>query len=474
MKRIKKLINNDEAFKQRVIDELISSQTGSMQLQRTNSMKNNEGKKFQDTNEYHASKQLKTISVNSNSYNQTRNTMLSHEKCLQRKEEDKELEKALELSKRTELDEMKEFEDMNEAIKRSKLQEEIMKKKEIDDYNLKKEKIDKMKFVKSIIEEVKTIIKTNVFNELALNQLKNLVKIFESKTYKKPIGISDDELNGFEQDKNEISILALKLCHIIDPEINFHLIKKLINFFEDHIEWIKSETIDKSVCVFDKNKNQVDIEVNCLSHSFLMAFERVKIKGDGNCLWHSISVALFGDYSFMESLRLLTAETLIKNEDYFRKHLANSIEKYGYKHELSYEGLINASIQLGVWGDEYHLFTLSVALRRPIYSYGSFKTIDSFPDEQYFSYERFKKVYEELDFINHYSYVGYKEDESREPVCIYYNGETHYCAILPKNAEMYDPIKPKTTLFDHLIEKYDVNLQSESLKKKLYSDSNNK
>lgn len=466
MKRIKKLINNDESFKKIVIDELTSSQTEPMHLRRTNSVKNNE---------YHASKQLGATSVNSNPYNQNCNIIQSsNKKYLQGEQEDKEFAKAMELSKKTELDKVKEFQDINEAIKRSKLQEETMKKEQIDDENLKREKIDKKIFVKNIVEEIKMIIKTNIFNESALNQLKRLVKIFESKTNKRSIGISDDELNDSEQNKNEISILALKLCQIIDPEINLPLIKKLINFFEDQIEWIKSETINKSVCEFDKNKNQVDTEVNCLSKSFLMDFERVKIKGDGNCLWHSISVALFGDYSFMESLRLLTAETLIKNEDYFKRHLANSRAKYGYKHELSYEGLINASVQFGVWGDEYHLFTLSVALRRPIYSYGSFKTIDSFTDEKYISYERFKKTYEELDFINHYSYVGYKEDQFNEPLCIYYNGETHYCAILPKKAKMYDPIKPKTTLFDHLIEKYDVNLQSESQMKELYSNSNNK
>lgn len=43
----------------------------------------------------------------------------------------------------------------------------------------------------------------------------------------------------------------------------------------------------------------------------------IEIKGDGNCMWSSISHSIVGDYTMMESLRLLTANTLMQHSDKF-------------------------------------------------------------------------------------------------------------------------------------------------------------
>ena len=76
------------------------------------------------------------------------------------------------------------------------------------------------------------------------------------------------------------------------------------------------------------------------------------------------------------------------------------------------------------------------------------------------SFQRFKKVDEKFYFINHFKYVSYKHDQSKKPICIFYNDETHYCAILPRIAEIYYNIIPKTILFDHLAYDYWFEIQS--------------
>jgi hypothetical protein len=130
----------------------------------------------------------------------------------------------------------------------------------------------------------------------------------------------------------------------------------------------------------------------------------------------------------MESLRLLTASTFIKYENEFKKHLNNQKVKFGYKHDLTFEHLVTAATELSVWGDEYHILALSIALHRPVFSYGSFLMLIG---DIEISFEQLRRVYERETLANRMRYIGNSDDKNENPICIHYNGENHYSAVLP-------------------------------------------
>jgi hypothetical protein len=149
----------------------------------------------------------------------------------------------------------------------------------------------------------------------------------------------------------------------------------------------------------------------------------------------------------MESLRLLTASTLIEYENEFKKHLNNQKVKFGYKHDLTFEQLVTAATELSVWGDEYHILALSIALHRPVYSYGSFLMVIG---DTEISFEQLRREYERETLANHMRYIGNRDDKNENPICIHYNGENHYSAVLPLKKGT-KPLKPKLKIFDYLV-----------------------
>lgn len=245
---------------------------------------------------------------------------------------------------------------------------------------------------------------------------------------------------------NDISIIILEVISILRP-LNRDSMFSILEMIRFHINHILLEcSKQRDMFIFDPKTHQIG---DYLHHSFSNEFACVHIKGDGNCLWNSISFSLFGDYSFMESLRLLTASTLVEYKTEFTEHLNNQKVKYGYNHDLTFEELITAATELSVWGDEYHILALSIALQRPIFSYGSFLTLIG---EKEISYNQLKYEYEKDSIPNHMRYVGNSDDKYKRPLCIHYNGENHYSAILPirKNS---DPLVPKMKIFDYVIKK---------------------
>jgi hypothetical protein len=108
--------------------------------------------------------------------------------------------------------------------------------------------------------------------------------------------------------------------------------------------------------------------------------------------------------------------------------------------------LVVAATELSDRGDEYHILALSIALHRPIYSYGSFMV---FIGED-LNFERLRTEYERETLENHIRYVGNRDHKNEIPICIHYNGENRYSAILPKRTGV-KPLKPKMKIFYHLL-----------------------
>jgi hypothetical protein len=287
--------------------------------------------------------------------------------------------------------------------------------------------------------------KSRPFSDLQLKKMKNLIDNYKLNSNQNSLENYDSSEKMSTNDISKVIIEVMELSKRPHQDYTF----KLLEYVESHIRNISKECDQhKSNFLFDPKIHDIDETADCslLTDSFATQFACVRIKGDGNCLWNSVSFSLIGDYSLMESLRLLTAATLVKYENEFKKHLFNQKKKFGYNHDLTFDQLVVAATELSVWGDEYHIIALSIALQRPIYSYGSFMM---FIGED-LNFERLRTEYERETLANHIKYVGNRDHKNEIPICIHYNGENHYSAILPKKAGI-KPLKPKMKIFDYVL-----------------------
>jgi len=263
------------------------------------------------------------------------------------------------------------------------------------------------------------------------------------------LDLSNDHKSYEEMSTNDISVLILEVISLL-VQCSIDYVFDILKYVESHIEDIILKCSERqNMYIFDQKIHNIDETSDCMHHTFSQEFACVRIKGDGNCLWNSISFSLFGDYSYMESLRLLTAHTLLKYKSQFEKHLSIQKNKFGYNHDLSFEQLVLAATELSVWGDEYHILALSLALKRPVYSYGSFLM---FIGDEEMTFEQLKSEYESETLPNHMRYVGDIAHRNKSPICIHYNGENHYSVILPMRKGI-QPLVPKMKLLDYLIDR---------------------
>ena len=81
-----------------------------------------------------------------------------------------------------------------------------------------------------------------------------------------------------------------------------------------------------------------------------------EVRGDGNCLYRAICLAISGSETSYNQLRQMTALELNIN----RRNFANIPED-------KIQELINSALTDGDWGEESHIIALSLALRIRIY-----------------------------------------------------------------------------------------------------------
>ena len=276
------------------------------------------------------------------------------------------------------------------------------------------------------------------------SKIMRLFNVYESNTGER-LQVIDRQRTY--QTLNGKSCLILEVIQVLknSDEVN---VRKIIQFFLSHIKDIRENCLNiETLFTFDREMHDLDPTTEFKHEKLEDKLKAVEVRGDGNCLWNSISVALFGDYSMMESLRLLTASTLLDNENQFSDYLREQRKKYGYNHELGFEGLVSASTELQVWGDEIHILALSLALERPVYSFGS---LDSMRNKNYSNYEELREDYEKTYLQNHFKYIANTDHERNRPILLYYNGENHYCVVLPTDPSV-EPLVPYSQVLDPLI-----------------------
>ena len=303
----------------------------------------------------------------------------------------------------------------------------------------KKAELDKAK------QELTRIIRLKYLIDEDYGKIILLLNEYETKTGER---LHYSERLRTDQTINGKSCLILEVIQIL-KDSDFSDVRPVLEFFKNHLKEVRTLCLrKKDLFLFDPVNHDLD-RMNYFRHDNLIdKLMVIEVMGDGNCLWNSISVSLFGDYSMMESLRLLTASTLLENEKRFSDYLKEQQRKYGYSHELGFDGLVGAATELQVWGDELHIMALSLALERPVYSYGSLQILGN---DVYGSYDEFRDYYERTDLPNHFKYIANAEHERNRPILLYYNGENHYSVVLPTDTSV-EPLVPHSQIIDPIVD----------------------
>ena len=114
---------------------------------------------------------------------------------------------------------------------------------------------------------------------------------------------------------NGKSALILAIIELLE---NSPTIDYILGRFAEHTSTVRDICLTiRSTTTFENNQHIRDPHSSFNVSPVLNYLVHIYIRGDGNCLWSSVSHNLFGDYSMMESLRLLTAAALLNYEQEF-------------------------------------------------------------------------------------------------------------------------------------------------------------
>ena len=107
----------------------------------------------------------------------------------------------------------------------------------------------------------------------------------------------------------------------------------------------------------------IDIDYYSLINFWAKNYIGLDTTKDGNCLFHAISLNLFGSESYSFKIRLATVFMCFEYESFISRYLKD----YGYNYD--FEALVRKTSKFGEWGSEIHFLLFSLLLYRPIYSF---------------------------------------------------------------------------------------------------------
>ena len=150
-----------------------------------------------------------------------------------------------------------------------------------------------------------------------------------------------------------------------------------------HLQPILSAMLSKcrasDTVPFDPTIHQKHTGITCKIHPAMQqSYIPVVTTGDGNCVWNSIALSLYGNEKFTNLLKLLTLQTLISQSNYFKSVIrydlsSRSLPCTENAIETNFANLVFKARKWREWGDEFHLLALSIALQRDIYTYCTFQ-----------------------------------------------------------------------------------------------------
>ncbi|KAJ6644245.1 hypothetical protein Bhyg_09212 [Pseudolycoriella hygida] len=278
--------------------------------------------------------------------------------------------------------------------------------------------------------ELLRIITTDNFDfEVLANQLNKVLPAGTNVVYK-------------GKESMDISALILAVIELFDYNYNILNAESIQN----HIRTFRENCLSiVSNVTYQENIHKENASSTFNVYAVKNHLVNIEVRDDGNSMWSSISHSLVGDYTMTNSLRLLTAYTLMHNFQAFSEALTKQASKCNYA-DLTLEELIETSVCLESWGDEFHLMALSLALKRPIYCYGSMVEINK---SALLTYELFRPNYERRCFDNHFKLVGDAKDANNEPILLHYDGDSNYSSVL-KTSDYVKPLMPRVRIFDVL------------------------
>jgi len=158
----------------------------------------------------------------------------------------------------------------------------------------------------------------------------------------------------------------------------YYIQNKVIDFIKIYMSLNRSQFIN--LVKYLRNKNLAEYNNNCLDLDYnrLVNFYSKNYVGlfttkDGNCLFHSISLNLFGSESYSFPIKLATVFIAFEYEEFIRKYL------FDYAYTYNFETLIQKTVKYGVWGSEIHFILFSILLIRPVYSFTTSYSLFSNP-----------------------------------------------------------------------------------------------
>ncbi|MCQ2816642.1 MAG: hypothetical protein MJ252_05165 [archaeon] len=153
---------------------------------------------------------------------------------------------------------------------------------------------------------------------------------------------------------------------------------------------------EKQEIIFKKHMNENNLEIE-------------KTEGDGNCLFRSISIQIYGKEEYHEILREKCMDYIEEEKNYFQQFIEGDIEEY-----------IKMKRVPGVWGDDIELQALSEIYNRPIEIFSNSKEPLKTFHENNSSFSRFKSNEEKS-----------KKNSENFPIRISYHGSSHYNSLIP-------------------------------------------
>ena len=181
---------------------------------------------------------------------------------------------------------------------------------------------------------------------------------------------------------------ALNSLHTLLNANNVESCKKLINDLS--LLWaVQVDKVDFSKLAKDDFGTSLIPDIDCKQASHPVA---LKSTANGDCLYNSVSLFLCGDETRSNWLRLLVAEELYSNAEYYATHeifknsakLTDTPESVLFTVALTAVGdkIISdggsqteavkaeaiASCKIGVWGSLLHVMAFASVIKRPIYS----------------------------------------------------------------------------------------------------------
>lgn len=157
-------------------------------------------------------------------------------------------------------------------------------------------------------------------------------------------------------------------------------------------------------------------------------FEALRTTGDGNCMFHALSLVLFSNEEHSKTLRLLLLRHVLSNWYLLLKNCGPCFDK-------TLEQLIKTIVNQKEWGNGAHLFLFSEILEHPIYVV-TITSKNRVENHVYISNPKKKR--------NARIYLFLKKDQK------------HFEALVPKESVPINSINIDTTLnfFSHIYHKY--------------------